>query len=115
MIQSAPSDRLKSFEEFWPFYAREHSHPMNRTLHFIGSTFGLVCLMVLLATGVLWFFPLGLVLGYGFAWVGHFFIERNKPASFKYPFWSFRADWKMWALILTGRMDDEVRRAVEQV
>ncbi len=114
MVQSNPVPRLKSFEEFWPFYVREHSHPTNRTLHFIGSTLGLVCLMVLLGTGVLWFFPLGLVIGYGFAWVGHFFIERNKPASFKYPLWSFRADWKMWALILIGRMEPEVRRATER-
>lgn len=114
MVQSNPVPRLKSFEEFWPFYVREHSHPTNRTLHFIGSTFGLVCLMILLGTGVLWFFPLGLVIGYGFAWVGHFFIERNKPASFKYPLWSFRADWKMWALILVGRMEPEVRRATER-
>lgn len=114
MVQSNPVPRLKSFEEFWPFYVREHSHPTNRTLHFIGSTLGLVCLMILLGTGVLWFFPLGLVIGYGFAWVGHFFIERNKPASFKYPLWSFRADWKMWALILIGQMEQEVRRATER-
>jgi hypothetical protein len=66
---------------------------------------------VCLYTGNLLFIPLGLMLGYGFAWVGHFFIERNKPASFNYPLWSFRADWKMWALILAGRMNVEVERA----
>ena len=114
MIQSSPDHRLKSFEEFWPFYVREHSHPTNRTLHFIGNSLGLVCLALVFAIGNLWFLPLGLVAGYGFAWVGHFFIERNKPASFKYPLWSFRADWKMWALILTGQMEPEVRRAADR-
>ncbi len=104
--------RLTSFEEFWPFYVREHSHPLNRRLHFIGSSLGLVCLCLCLYTGNLFFIPLGLLLGYGFAWVGHFFIERNKPASFNYPLWSFRADWKMWALMLTGRMNVEVERAL---
>lgn len=105
--------RLQSFEEFWPFYVREHSQPANRVLHFIGSTLGIVCLAETFLTGNLWLIPLGLLLGYGFAWTGHFFIERNKPASFKYPLWSFRADWKMWSLMLVGRMAPEVRRATE--
>jgi hypothetical protein len=103
--------RITSFAAFWPFYVREHDNPLNRQLHFIGSSLGLVCLAALFYTGHLWFFPLGLLIGYGFAWVGHFFVEKNKPASFKYPFWSFRADWKMWALILAGRMNSEVERA----
>jgi hypothetical protein len=58
------------------------------------------------------FIPPGLVIGYGCAWVGHFFIESNKPASFNYPLWSLRADWKMWALMLVGRMNLEVQRAL---
>jgi hypothetical protein len=105
-------NRLKSFEEFWPFYVREHSQATNRVVHFIGSTLGLVCLIETFVTGSLWLIPLGLFIGYGFAWFGHFFIERNKPASFKYPLWSFRADWKMWSLMLFGRMESEVRRAL---
>lgn len=105
------ADRLTNFEEFWPFYVREHSRPVNRMLHFIGSTLGLVCLAETLATRNLWLIPLGLLVGYGFAWIGHFFIEHNKPASFKYPLWSFRADWKMWSLMLVRRMEPEVRRA----
>ena len=106
-------NRINSFDEFWPFYVREHSHPLNRQLHFIGSSLGLVCLAMVFYTGNLLFIPLGLVIGYGFAWVGHFFIEKNKPASFDYPLWSFRADWKMWARMLTGRMSPEVERALE--
>lgn len=109
------TDRLKSFGEFWPFYIREHARPANRTLHFIGSTLGLTCLIVTFVTGNLWLILLGLIIGYGFAWAGHFFIERNKPATFRYPLWSFRADWKMWSLILIRQMEPEVRRATERV
>jgi hypothetical protein len=105
-------DRIKSFEEFWLFYVREHSTRGCRRLHFIGSTLGLVCLIATLVTGNLWLIPLGLVVGYGFAWTGHFFIEHNQPATFRYPLRSFMADWKMWGLMLTGRMQPEVERAL---
>ncbi len=105
-------DRIKNFEEFWPFYVREHSTAGCRALHFIGSSLGLICLASTIITGNLWFIPLGFVLGYGFAWTGHFFIEHNRPATFQYPLWSFRADWKMWGLTLIGRMQPEVERAV---
>jgi hypothetical protein len=106
------ANRITNFEEFWLFYVREHSNALNRRLHFIGSSGGLVCLCAALATLNWLFLPLGLVIGYGFAWVGHFFVERNKPASFNYPLWSFRADWKMWALMLAGKMNPEVQRAL---
>ena len=107
----AQTDRIQSFEEFWPYYVREHSAWGCRALHFIGSTLGLICLIATFITGTLWFIPAGFVLGYGLAWCGHFFIQRNKPATFQYPLWSFRADWKMWALSATGRMRPEVERA----
>jgi hypothetical protein len=102
--------RIQSFAEFWPFYVREHSLPACRALHFIGSTLALG----LVAAGIFynpWLLLAAVVAGYGFAWVGHFFIEKNKPASFKYPLWSFAADWKMWAMILAGRMGAEVEKA----
>ncbi len=105
-------ERIKSFAEFWPYYVREHSTPGCRRLHFVGSTLGLVCLIATLVMANLWFIPLGLVIGYGFAWTGHFLIEHNKPATFQYPLWSFMSDWKMWALMLTGRMQPEVERAI---
>jgi hypothetical protein len=114
MNQSSAQDQVESFGEFWPYYVRQHSHPLNRTLHFIGSTLGLVCLILAFATGNLWFILPGFILGYAFAWIGHFFLERNKPATFKYPFWSLRADWKMWMLILTGRMAAEVRQTTRR-
>jgi hypothetical protein len=108
----AQPDRIPNFEAFWPYYVREHSASGCRVLHFIGSTLGLGCLLAVFATGNGWFIPLGLVLGYGFAWAGHFFVQHNKPATFHYPLWSFRADWKMWTLMLTGRMTPEVERAL---
>jgi hypothetical protein len=105
-----PAERFHSFQEFWPFYVLEHSRAASRALHFVGSSLALV----LLASAV-WYSPWLLIavpmVGYGFAWIGHFAIEHNRPASFKYPLWSFLADWKMWALTLCGRMSGEVERA----
>ena len=102
--------RIESFAEFWPFYVREHSVPACRALHFVGSTL----VLVVIATAAYyswWLLLLAPLVGYGFAWIGHFTIEKNKPASFKYPLWSFIADWKMWSLMLTGRMGAEVAKA----
>jgi hypothetical protein len=98
------------FAEFWPFYVAEHSRPATRWVHFAGTTLGLICLVFFLATLNWRWLLAGLVAGYAFAWVSHFFIERNRPATFRYPLWSFIGDWKMWALMLTGKMDDELRK-----
>jgi hypothetical protein len=95
---------FKSFAEFYPFYLGEHSNRTCRRLHFVGSTLGLVCLAMLLATGTWWWLPLGLFLGYLFAWVGHFGFEKNKPASFKRPLYSFMGDWVMYRDIWLGRI-----------
>ncbi len=102
--------RIQNFEEFWPFYVREHSVPACRALHFIGSTLSLVVLAASIFYNP-WLLIAAPIVGYGFAWIGHFFIEKNKPASFKYPLWSFLADWKMWAKMLTGQMGTEIRKA----
>lgn len=93
----------------------EHSHPLNRLLHFVGSSLGLLCVLAAFITSNLWLILLSLVLGYGCAWIGHFFIEHNKPATFTYPLWSFMGDWKMWALTLTGRMNEEVQRVARTI
>lgn len=102
------TNRITTYDEFWLFYVREHSHPLNRQLHFIGSSLGLVCLALLFYNGNLLFFPLGLVIGYGFAWVGHFFVEKNRPASFKYPLKSFISDWRLLYVTLTFQAAAEV-------
>lgn len=102
---------IKSFSEFWLYYVAEHSHPMTRLLHFIGSLTAIACLIAFIAIGRWYLFPLALIPGYGLAWIGHFFIEKNKPATFKYPLWSFMSDWKMIAMMLTGKMGGEVEKA----
>ncbi|MCH8924099.1 MAG: DUF962 domain-containing protein [Planctomycetes bacterium] len=102
--------RIQSFAEFWPFYVGEHSRPACRALHFVGSTLVLVVIAAAV-TYNWWLLLVAPVVGYGFAWTGHFAIEKNRPASFSYPLWSFIADWKMWAMMLVGRMGAEVRKA----
>ena len=102
--------KIPNFEEFWPFYVREHSRKATRLFHFVGTTAAGATLLAAIGLGKPKLVPLALVMGYGPAWVSHFFIEKNKPASFKYPLWSFAADWVMWSKILTGTMDAEVER-----
>ena len=96
--------RYKSFSEFWPFYVAEHSKPATRWLHFIGTIIGTASMVYLVASGRWWLIPLGLIPGYAFAWFAHFVIEKNRPATFQYPLWSFMGDYKMIALMLMGKM-----------
>jgi len=102
---------IESYGEFWPYYLREHSNQTCRTLHYIGSIIGLSCLGALVATGHWGFLAGGLFSGYGFAWVGHFVFEKNRPATFRYPLWSFCSDWRMVALGLSGRLGPELEKA----
>ena len=95
---------MTSFAEFYPFYLREHDNRTCRRLHFVGSTLALVCLGLLLATGSPRYLLLALLCGYGFAWLGHFVFEKNRPASFKRPLYSFMGDWVMYRDIWTGRI-----------
>src|SRR5215210_8847721 len=101
---------MKTFEEFWPFYVREHSRPGTRALHLAGTLAGTALLVGLAATGRWRWLPVALVPGYAAAWAGHFLVEKNRPATFKYPLWSFMADQKMFGLMLTGRMEEEIKR-----
>jgi len=97
--------RYNSFAEFWPYYLAEHSKPGTRLLHLVGTSIALGAVVVFIVIGKWWLSPLALLPGYGAAWVGHFFIEKNKPATFQYPLWSFMGDYKMIWLMLTGRLD----------
>jgi hypothetical protein len=97
-------DGFKSFAEFYPFYLTEHADRTCRRLHFAGSTLSLLCLVALVLTLNPWWLLAGLVAGYGFAWVGHFGFEKNKPASFKRPLYSFMGDWAMYRDIWLGRV-----------
>jgi len=103
-IPPADPKAFKSFAEFYPFYLTEHSNLTCRRLHFVGSSLGLVCLAMLFATGRPQYLLYGLLCGYAFAWVGHFGFEKNKPASFKRPLYSFMGDWAMYRDIWLGRV-----------
>lgn len=95
--------QFDSFSEFYPYYLDEHRDRRCRRLHFIGTALVLVALVA--AVGHSWWWLLAVpVLGYGFAWVGHFAFEKNRPATFKYPFYSLMGDWVMFADILRGRV-----------
>ena len=95
---------LKTFAEFYPYYLGEHSNRMCRRLHFIGSSLALVCLVTGLLRGQPLYFAYALLCGYGFAWVGHFVFEKNRPASFKRPLYSFMGDWVMYKDIWLGKI-----------
>jgi len=95
---------FKSFADFWPHYLSEHSKSATRLMHCLGTLLAIAFVIFAFAGGKWWLFPIALVPGYAFAWAGHFFIEKNRPATFTHPLWSFVADWKMLALMLTGRL-----------
>ena len=96
--------RFAGFREFYPFYLSEHANRTSRRLHFIGSAGVLVLLAVAFAQRNAWWLLAALACGYGFAWAGHFFFEKNRPATFRHPFYSFAGDWMMFADILRGRI-----------
>ena len=96
--------RIQTFTEFYPFYLGEHANRTSRRLHFVGSSIGLVLLVGAALSLNAWLIPLSLLQGYAFARVGHFFFEHNRPATFKYPLFSFMGDWRMWWDILRGRI-----------
>lgn len=96
--------RFSSFREFYPFYLSEHANRTSRRLHFIGSCAALGFVLLALLQRSAWWLLAALVCGYAFAWVGHFFFEKNRPATFRHPLYSFIGDWVMFKDILTGRI-----------
>jgi hypothetical protein len=97
------SNPKTSFAEFYPFYLSEHANRTSRYLHFTGTTISVVLLATAIATERWWLIPIAVVQAYAFAWVGHFFFEHNKPASFKQPVYSFMGDWRMWWEMWQGK------------
>jgi hypothetical protein len=98
------SARYQSFREFYPFYLSEHRNRSCRRLHFVGSSLGLACVVAAIVTRNGWFIALAFVVGYAMAWAGHVLFEKNRPATFQYPLYSFAGDWAMFYDILTGRI-----------
>ncbi len=105
---------FRTFEEFWTFYVKEHQKPTTRLLHFVGTTSAMACVAGGLLTKRRWLLAVAPVVGYGPAWIGHFFFEKNKPASFKHPIWSLRADLVMWSKMVRFQMTDEVERVLRE-
>lgn len=94
-----------SFRDFYPFYLNEHSNRQCRRMHFIGSTLVLAVIVTMLVTGNAWWLLAAPLVGYGFAWIGHFVFEKNRPATFTHPLYSLMGDWVMYWDILRGRIE----------
>lgn len=101
---------IETFEDFWPHYVRAHADPENRRMHFIGTSAAIGLVGIGILGRRLWPIVLAPVVGYGFAWFGHFFKQGNVPATFGHPLWSLRADLVMWKKIVDGTMDAEVEK-----
>lgn len=105
------SKKIESYHEFWLFYVHEHSDRRNRALHFIGTSLSIILFICSVGLGSWPLFFAAIVSGYFFAWIGHFVIEKNRPATFTYPFWSLISDFKMWGLTVIGKMPAEIEKS----
>ncbi len=94
----------RTFTEFYPFYLGEHANRISRRLHFVGTSMVVVLLVAACVTQLWWLIAAALVQAYAFAWIGHFFFERNRPATFQYPLLSLLGDWRMWWEMLCGKI-----------
>lgn len=109
---TAPTEEISTYAEFWPYYLREHAKPLTRYVHYLGTAIGLVLLAATFtATGTWWYLLAAVVSGYFFAWIGHFFIERNRPATFTYPVWSLVSDFRMFLHWITFTLTPELKKA----
>ncbi len=107
--------RYQSIKEFYPYYLREHSNLVSRTLHFIGTGFFIALLLYGIIAGPLWLLAIAPIIAYSFAWFGHFVFEKNKPATFKYPFLSLVSDFIMFYHILTFQISAKIKAAQNAV
>lgn len=94
----------RTFAEFWPHYLREHASSRTRALHYVGTALVIAAATALVLTGNGWWALAMPLAGYGFAWSAHFFVEKNRPATFTYPLWSLASDFRMFFLAISGRL-----------
>ena len=95
---------MRSFREFYPYYLSEHENRTSRRLHFVGTSLALVLLVAAVVRREPLLVLVALLQGYALAWIGHYFFEKNRPATFRHPLWSFIGDWRMWWDVLRGRV-----------
>lgn len=105
------ADKLTRYRDFWPYYLREHAQPATRSLHFAGTACALIFLVAAAVTAQAWLILPAIISGYAFAWIAHLVVEKNRPATFTYPFWSLISDFRMFFLWLAGRLAPELRKA----
>lgn len=105
------TNHISTYRQFWPYYLREHAKPQTRLVHFLGTALALIALGAAAAQANGWLLLAALALGYGPAWSAHFFIERNRPATFRFPLWSLISDFRMFGLWLSGRLSRELESA----
>jgi hypothetical protein len=99
-----------TFAEFWPVYVRAHRRPATRVAHLVGTLGGWMLVGAAIVERRWWWIAAAVVLAYGLAWVAHFFVEHNIPATFEHPLFSWWADQRMTFLMITGQMGREVKR-----
>lgn len=110
--QGGAEDRppIRTYRGFWAYYVGKHQRPLTRLLHLVGTTGAVLCVLAAVLSDQAWLLLGAPVVSYGLAWIGHFVVENNAPATFRYPLRSLVADFHMYGLMCAGRMDDEVRR-----
>lgn len=107
----ADTARITDYEAFWLFYLREHANPRTRALHYAGTVAAVIGMAACVVLGKLWFLLAVPFAGYGPAWIAHFFVEKNRPATLRYPLWSLLSDFRMAFAWVTGQIGDELKRA----
>ena len=103
--------RLSTYAEFWPYYLGEHSKPGTRAWHFFGTSLTVLCFAAAVATREPWLLAAMVLAGYGPAWIGHFAVEKNRPATFRHPLWSLLSDFRMYSFWLAGHLPRELDAA----
>jgi len=111
MAEPSSNRRMKTFEDFWPTYLRQHAKPRTRALHYLGTGLATLGLVAFVVAGDPWVLLAVPVAGYGPAWIAHFLVEKNQPATFRHPLWSLAGDFRMALSWLTGHIAEDLERA----